>query len=102
MMQSKEANGKRSPIVSSDNTRKLTHPNTGFIMLIVTGQEKAQTKYGWLCTLLEWTNITRHDLITHNIWPRPERTTSQVLNTMNMHDKQWGTYRNLWNTTKNT
>jgi hypothetical protein len=59
-------------------------------------------KYGWLCTLLEWTNTTRHDLITRKLWPKPETTNSQELNTMPMHDKQWGTYSNLLNTTKNT
>jgi hypothetical protein len=55
-----------------------------------------QTKYGWLCILLEWTNNTHHDLITHNLWPKPEITTSQELNTMPMHDKQWVTYVNSW------
>jgi hypothetical protein len=71
-------------------------------MLVVTGPAKPQTKYGWLCTLLEWTNTTRHDLITRNLWTKPETTTSQELNTMPMHDTQWGTYSNSWNTTKNT
>jgi hypothetical protein len=71
-------------------------------MLIVTGPAKPQTKNGLICTLLEWTNTTRHDLITHNLWPKPETTTSQDLNKMPMHDKQWGTYSNSWNTTKNT
>jgi hypothetical protein len=73
--------------------QKIDSPpfNTGFNMLIVTGPAKSQTKYGWLCTLLEWTNITQNNLITHNIWPKPETTTSQELNTMPMHDKQWGT-----------
>jgi hypothetical protein len=33
--------------------------NTGYNMLVVTGPEKAQTKYGWLCTLIEC-----HDLIS--------------------------------------
>jgi hypothetical protein len=51
--------------------------NTKFDMLVVTGPAKTQTKYGWLCTLLECTNTTRHDLITRNIWPKPEITTSQ-------------------------
>jgi hypothetical protein len=65
--------------------------NTGFNMLVVTGPSTTQTKYGWLFVLLEWTNSTRHDLITRNLWPKPEITTSQDLNTMPMHDKQWGT-----------
>jgi hypothetical protein len=60
-------------------------------MLVITGPAKTQTKHGWLCTLLEWTKTTRHDLITRNLWPKPETTTSQELNTMPMHDKQWGT-----------
>jgi hypothetical protein len=57
-------------------------------MQVVTGRAKAQTKYGWLCTLLEWTNITRHDPITGNIWPKPETTNNQELNIMPMHDRQ--------------
>jgi hypothetical protein len=73
-----------------------------FNVLVVMGPAKPQTKYGWLCTLLEWTNTTRHDLVTCNLWPKLETTTSQELNTMPMYDKQWGTYRYLWNTTKNT
>jgi hypothetical protein len=78
--------------------QKIDSPpfNTGFNMLIVTGLPTTQTKYGWLCVLLEWTNGTRHDLITNNLWPKPEITTSQELNTMPMHDKQWGTDTNSW------
>jgi hypothetical protein len=68
---------------------RLTPFNTGFNMLVATGPAKTQTKYGWLCVLLEWTTTTRHDLITRNIWPKLETTTSQELNTMPMHDKQW-------------
>jgi hypothetical protein len=45
--------------------------NTGFNMIIVRGKSTADTKYGWLCILLEWTNSTRHDLITRNLWPKP-------------------------------
>jgi hypothetical protein len=60
-------------------------------MQVVTGPAKAQTKYGWLCTLLELTNITRHDIITRNLWPKPETTNNQELNIMAMHDRQWGT-----------
>jgi hypothetical protein len=71
-------------------------------MLVVTGLAKPKTKYGWLCNLLEWINTTRHNLITPNLWPKPETTTIQELNTMPMHDKQWGTYSTSWNTTKNT
>jgi hypothetical protein len=63
----------------------------GFNMQVVTGPTKAQTTYGWLCTLLEWTKIKRHDLNTHNLWPKPETNNSQELNTMPMHEKQWGT-----------
>jgi hypothetical protein len=45
---------------------------TGFNMNVVSGPTKVQTKYGWLRTLLKRTNTTRHDLITHNLWPKPE------------------------------
>jgi hypothetical protein len=70
--------------------------NTGFNMIIVRGASIADNKYRWLCILLEWTNITHHDLITCNLWPKPEITTNQELNTMPMHDKQWGTDLNSW------
>jgi hypothetical protein len=70
--------------------------NTGFNMLVVTGPAKTQTKYGWIYTLLEWTNTTRHDLVTRNLWPKPETTTSQELNTMPVDGKQWGTDGNSW------
>jgi hypothetical protein len=78
--------------------QKIDSPpfNTGFSMLVVTCPSATQTKYGWFCVLLEWTNNTRHDLITRNLWPQPEITTSQELNTMPMHDKQWGTDVNSW------
>jgi hypothetical protein len=59
---------------------RLTPLNTGFNMLVLTGPAKTQTKYGWLCTLLEWTNTTRHIYFTCNLWPKPETTTSQELN----------------------
>jgi hypothetical protein len=70
--------------------------NTGFNMIIVRGPSASDTKYGWLCILLEWTYSTRHDLITRNIWPKPEITTNQELNTMPIHDKPWGTKINSW------
>jgi hypothetical protein len=78
--------------------QKIDSPpfNTGFNMLVVTGPAKTQTKYGWLCALLEWTNATRHDLITRNLWPKPEKNTSKELNTMPMHGKKWGSYGNSW------
>jgi hypothetical protein len=74
----------------------------GFNMQVVSGSTKVQTKYGWLCTLLEWTNITRHDLITCNPWPKPEMNNNQELNTMIMHEIKWGTENNSWGTTKDT
>jgi hypothetical protein len=70
--------------------------NTGFNMLVITGPSPSHTKYRWLCILLEWTNITHHDLITQNLWPKWEITTNQELNTMPVHDKQWGTDVNSW------
>jgi hypothetical protein len=70
--------------------------NTGFNMIIVEGPSASNTKYRWLCILLDWTNNTRHDLITHNLWPKPEITTNQEVNTMPMHDNPWGTELNSW------
>jgi hypothetical protein len=70
--------------------------NTGFNMIIVQGQSASDTKYGWLCILLDWTNSSRHDPITRNIWPKPEIATNQELNTMPMHDKTRGTELNSW------
>jgi hypothetical protein len=70
--------------------------NTGFNMIIVQGPSASDTKYGWLCILLDFTNSTRHDLITRNLWPKPEIATNQELNTMPMHDKPWGTEINSW------
>jgi hypothetical protein len=75
---------------------------TGFNMHVATGPTKVQTKYGWLCTLLKWTNITRHNLITRNLWPKSETNNNQELNTMPIYAKQWGTERNSWNTNKDT
>jgi hypothetical protein len=68
--------------------------NTGFNMIIVKGTSASDTKYEWPCILLEWTNITRNDIITRNLWPKPEIAANQELNTMPMHDKPWGTELN--------
>jgi hypothetical protein len=78
--------------------QKIDSPpfNTGFNMIIVWGPSASDTKYGWLCILLDWTNSTRHYLITHNLWPKPEITTNQELNTMPMHNKPRGTELNSW------
>jgi hypothetical protein len=70
--------------------------NTGFNMIIVQGPSVSDTKYIWLCILLDWTNSTRHDLITRNLQPKPEIETNQELNTIPMHDKPWGTELNSW------
>jgi hypothetical protein len=59
-------------IISQYHTIDSSPFQTGFNMQVVLVPTKVQTKYGWLCTLLEWTNITRRDLITCNIWPKPE------------------------------
>jgi hypothetical protein len=84
--------------------QKIESPlfNTGFNMLVVTGPSPTHTKYGWLCVLLEWTNSTCHDLITRNLWPKPEITTNQELDTMPMYDKQWGTDVNSCKSQGNT
>jgi hypothetical protein len=77
---------------------------TGFNIGVLAGPRQ-HTKFAWLCTLLEWTNITHHDLISHNLWPRPEIINNQDLNTMRMHerklggnDKQWGGNKVMTNT----
>jgi hypothetical protein len=70
--------------------------NTGFNVIFVQGPSASDTKYGWLCILLDWTNSTRHDLIKRNLWPKPEIATNQKINTMPMHDKPWGTELNSW------
>jgi hypothetical protein len=59
--------------------QKIDSPpfNTGFNMLVITGPSPTHTKYRWLCVFLEWTNSTCHDLITRNLWPKPEITTNQ-------------------------
>jgi hypothetical protein len=73
---------------------------TGFNMQVVTGPTKGQTKYRWLFTLLEWTNITRQNLITCNLWPKPETNNNQELNKMLMHENKWGTENNSWGASK--
>jgi hypothetical protein len=70
--------------------------NTGFNVIIVKGPSASDTKYGWLYILLDWTNSKCHDLITHNLWPKPEIATNQELKTMPIHDKPWGTKLNSW------
>jgi hypothetical protein len=57
--------------------QKIDSPpfNMGFNMIIVQVLSTTDTKYGYLCILLEWTNSTRHNLITRNLWPKPEITT---------------------------
>jgi hypothetical protein len=61
-----------------------------------TGAISIRHQIWMLCILLDWTNSTCHDLITRNLWPKPEITTNQELNTMPMHEKPWGTELNLW------
>jgi hypothetical protein len=46
--------------------------NTGFNVIILKGPSSSDTKYGLLYIILDWTNNTRHDLITGNLWPTPE------------------------------
>jgi hypothetical protein len=72
-------------IIRQYHKDQLTTYQKGFNMQVVTGPTKAKTKYDWLCTLLKWTNITRHDLITRNLCPKPEINNNQELNTMPMH-----------------
>jgi hypothetical protein len=84
------------PYHQTISENRLTPFNTGLNMLVLTGPSPTHIKYGWLCVLIEWTNSTRHNLITCNLWPKPEITNHQELNTMPMHDKKWGTDINSW------
>jgi hypothetical protein len=97
MMPFKEANGKITNHIIRQYQKIDSQPfNTGFNMIIVREPSASDTKYGWLCILLDWTNSMRHDLITRNLWPKPEIAINQELNTMPMHDKPWGTEINSW------
>jgi hypothetical protein len=37
-----------------------------------------------------WTNDTHHDLVSRNLWPRPEVANNHKLNTMPMHQNSLG------------
>jgi hypothetical protein len=65
-------------------------------MIVVDGSSATQTKYEWILKLLTWTTTTRHDLLSRNLWPKPEIKTGQELNTMLMHANQWGNTTNTW------
>jgi hypothetical protein len=69
---------------------------TGFNMIVVDGPSTNQTKYEWIINLLTCTTASRHDLLSRNLWPKPEIKTGQELNTMPMHDNQWGNGTNAW------
>jgi hypothetical protein len=69
---------------------------TGFNMIAVDGPSANQTKYEWIIKLLTWTTASRHDLLSRDLWPKPEIKTGQELNTMPIHDNQWGTATNTW------
>jgi hypothetical protein len=65
-------------------------------MIVVDGPSANQTKYEWILMLLKWTTASCHDLLSRNLWPKPEIKTGQELNTMPMHDNQWDTETNTW------
>jgi hypothetical protein len=65
-------------------------------MIVVDGPSTNQTKYEWIIKLLTWTNASRRDLLSRNLWPKPEIKTGQELNTMHMHNNQWGKETNKW------
>jgi hypothetical protein len=69
---------------------------TGVNILVVDGPSATQTKYEWIINLLTWTPTTCHDLLSRNLWPKPEIKTGQELNTMPMHATQWGNTINTW------
>jgi hypothetical protein len=55
-----------------------------------------QTKYEWIIKLLTLTITTRHDLLSRNLWPKPEIKAGQELNTMHMRSNQWGNKTKTW------
>jgi hypothetical protein len=61
---------------------------TGFNMIVVDGPSANQKKYEWIIKLVTWTTANRHDLLSRNLWPKPEIKTGQELNTMPMHANQ--------------
>jgi hypothetical protein len=65
-------------------------------MIADDGPSAKQTKYEWIILLLTWTTASRHELLSRNLWPKPEIKTGQELNTMPIHDNQWGTETNTW------
>jgi hypothetical protein len=69
---------------------------TGFNMIVVDGPSAKKTKYEWIIKLLAWTAASRHDLLSRNLLPKPEIKTGRELNTMPMHDNQWGNTTNTW------
>jgi hypothetical protein len=69
---------------------------TGFNMIVVDGPSTNQTQYEWIIKLLTWTTSSRHDLLSRNLWPKPEIKTGQELNTMPMKDNQWDNAENTW------
>jgi hypothetical protein len=72
----------------SPSCHKIDSPPfyTGFNMIVVDGPSTNQTKYKWIIKLLTWTTASCHDLLSQNLWPKPEIKTGQELNTMPMHD----------------
>jgi hypothetical protein len=41
-------------------------------------------------------NITQHTIISRNLWPKPEIIKNQEVNTMPMHEKEWGGHDKQW------
>jgi hypothetical protein len=78
--------------------QKISSPPfyTGFNMIVVDGPSTNQTKYEWIIKLLTWTTDSRNDLLSYNLWPKPEIKTGQELNTLPMHNNQWGNATNTW------
>jgi hypothetical protein len=78
--------------------QKIDSPpfHTGFNMIVVDGPSTNQTKYEWIIKLLTCTTASCHDLLSHNLWHNPEIKTGQELNTMSMHNNQWGNATNTW------
>jgi hypothetical protein len=45
---------------------------TGFNLIVVNCPSTNQTKTEWILMLLKWTTASRHDLLSRNLWPKPD------------------------------
>jgi hypothetical protein len=74
--------------------RKIDKPafQTSLNTRILTGSMK-QTNYTWLTTLIRWTNDTRQDLRSRNLYPKLEVADNHEINTVHMHQNTWTSHK---------